>query len=83
MRELPGPPLHELRGACRELFAARAKEATATGADPRAWPPTVVAFAHWRRDYSRAARDAGLDTDLDEAIATLNAWILDIEATTT
>jgi hypothetical protein len=83
LRELRSPPARDLRGACRDLFAARADEATQAGAVPRAWPPTAVAFAHWRLDYSRAAREAGLDIGLDEGIATINDWILDIEATTT
>lgn len=51
------------------------------GLAPRHWPPVVQAHPHWPDDYARAAIDAGLTVTLDEAIAELNDWIGELDAT--
>ena len=68
-----------LRAACESVFAARVTEAAATGEiEPRAWPPTLIAHAHWTEPFSRLAAESAIDGDLAAAIASINGWIAEI-----
>lgn len=82
MRQLCEVSLAELRAACVALFHARAEEASALGMEPRSWPPIAIGFPHWRSDYDRAARDAGVDTEIDTSIDAVNQWISEIDSAT-
>jgi len=75
-----GPDLQSLRGACHDLFEARARERETLGREPRAWPPEVVAHDGWAREFQRACSEAEIEFDLDEAIAEVNDWIRAIES---
>lgn len=71
--------LAEVRQATVAVFAARTDEAAQLGLATRAWPPTVVAHPHWADDFARAATSGNVRLSLDEAVAEVNAWILEIE----
>lgn len=66
--------------ACAALFQARADEATALGRATRAWPPLVIAHPHWQGDYARVARESSISHSLSDAVAELNAWIIELDA---
>lgn len=81
LAELDGSPTHaELREACAALFAARATDAHTLRRGERKWPPAVVAHEHWSNDYEKAARGAGVDLPLGQAVTEVNAWIALIES---
>lgn len=69
------PTLAEVREATVAVFDARAAEAAKLGRSTRNWPPTLVAYAHWKDDYSRAAMSAGIGLSLEDAVGEANAWI--------
>jgi hypothetical protein len=72
-------PTVSLRSACEAVFAARSAEATATGeVEPRAWPPTLVAHAHWTEPFARLARECELNGDFAATISAINDWIAEI-----
>ena len=73
------PAKPAIRAAGVDIFEARAKEAVALGRTPRAWPPQLTAYPHWHDDYAKAAASAHIDIPLEEAVATLNAWINEID----
>ncbi|MCL2482802.1 MAG: hypothetical protein FWF43_05195, partial [Propionibacteriaceae bacterium] len=73
------PAKPAIRAAGVDIFEARAKEAVALGRAPRAWPPQSTAYPHWHDDYAKAAASAHIDIPLEEAVATLNAWINEID----
>lgn len=75
-----GTDLTELRQACADIFAARAEELAEHGRPVRDWPPIVVAHPHWGPDYARAADDCEFPLTLDEAVAAVNDWVDDIDA---
>ena len=70
----------DIGAACAALFRARADEATALGRSPRAWPPVVQAHPHWQGDYDRVARESRVSQSLTDAVAELNAWIIELDA---
>jgi hypothetical protein len=68
--------LASLADACRDLFAARAREAERAGDVPsRSWPPKVIAHPHWETDYRTLAQEVNIEVSLDEAVGMLNDWI--------
>lgn len=73
--------LPTLRVACVDIFDVRATEAEALGEPARRWPPTVVAYDHWRGDYDALASALLPDTTLEDAVDELNAWIAQIDST--
>lgn len=77
------PSLDQLREACVDLFDSRAADSLELGREPRTWPCRFVAHAHWRRDYEHAARQAGIELDLDAAVARVNEWIVEIDRAVT
>jgi hypothetical protein len=74
--------LRGLRAACADLFAARYAEAEQLQVEPRSWPPQVVAYRHWHRDYAGAAGEVGIGFTIDAAAAQVNEWIAEIDAAT-
>lgn len=70
----------DIGSACAALFHARAEEATALGRSPRPWPPVIQAHPHWQGDYDRVARESSVSHTLSDAVAELNAWIIDLDA---
>ncbi|WP_418276401.1 nucleotidyl transferase AbiEii/AbiGii toxin family protein [Isoptericola jiangsuensis] len=75
------PTLTDIRTAAVAVFEARAQDARELGRPERSWPPLMSAHDHWVRDYAAAAQDAGLSMSLDEAVATVNEWIVQIDST--
>lgn len=75
-----GTDLSELRSACVDIFSARAAEAAATGeTEPRSWPPTLEAHAHWTDGWTGIRDELGWDVSLEEVVAELNDWIAGID----
>lgn len=70
---MPAPA--EVREAAVAVFEARAAEAAKLGRPTRSWPPTLVAYAHWKDDYIRAAASSGVESSLEDAVGEANAWI--------
>lgn len=85
------PSLDQVREACVDLFDARSvdlfdarsADSLDLGHEPRTWPCRFVAHAHWRCDYEHAARQAGIELDLDAALARVNEWIAEIDRAVT
>ncbi|MBK8463081.1 MAG: nucleotidyl transferase AbiEii/AbiGii toxin family protein [Nigerium sp.] len=69
------PTMAEVREAAVAVFGARAAEAAKLGRPTRSWPPTLVAYAHWKDDYIRAATSGGVELSLENAVGEANAWI--------
>ena len=69
------PTLAEVRKAAVAVFEARAAEAVELERPTRNWPPTLVAFAHWKDDYIRAAASGGVELSLEDAVGEANSWI--------
>ncbi|WIY83733.1 nucleotidyl transferase AbiEii/AbiGii toxin family protein [Propionimicrobium sp. PCR01-08-3] len=69
------PTLAEVREAAVAVFEARAAEAAKLGRPTRNWPPTLIAHAHWKDDYIRAAASGGVELSLEDAVGEANAWI--------
>ncbi len=78
-RTTGSPTPAQIREASVAVFAARAAEATQLGRPARAWPPTVLAQAHWGTDFVRAATSGGIESSLDGAVIEVNAWISEID----
>ena len=74
------PSLSDIRLAAVAVFSARAEDARALARPERAWPPHVTVHDHWPGDYAAAAQDAGLSMPLDEAVAAVNEWIVEIDS---
>lgn len=73
------PSLSDIRPAAMAVFDARAQDARALRRPERSWPPNVAAHEHWARDYAAAARDADLSMPLDDAVAAVSEWIVQID----
>ena len=69
------PSYAQLGEACTALFTARALDAHTLMREQRGWPPHLVAHAHWANDYDKAARQAGVDLPLGQAVDDVNDWI--------
>jgi hypothetical protein len=69
------PTLAEIKDAIVDIFAARAADAAQLGWPPRPWPARLTAYPHWQTSYTRAAESAGVELDLDEAVAAVNTWL--------
>lgn len=68
-----------IRAAAQAIFAARAQEAIRLELTTREWPPLVRAHPHWAADFARAAASGNVSLSLDEAVAEVNNWIMEIE----
>ena len=76
----PGGSPSSLKDACVDVFTARAAEAVELGELPRSWPPTIRFNALWNGQYPALAASVGLDLTLDEAIARVQEWVAEIDA---
>jgi hypothetical protein len=75
--------LASLGKACQDLFASRAREAKKSGFIPsRSWPPVIVAYSHWKRDFENLAKEVKLERSLEEVVKLLNGWIAEINRRT-
>ncbi|MQB01994.1 MAG: hypothetical protein GEU78_17320 [Actinobacteria bacterium] len=72
------PTLPQIRAAAMAVFEARADEAAQLGNPTRSWPPAVTAHPHWGDDFTRAASSAGIALKLDDAVAEVNGWVVEI-----
>lgn len=75
-----GSNLDQMKIAAVDVFTVRSQEATKLGLPNRTWPPTMEAWALWPEGWQKPADQAGLTLTLDEALARINAWVVDIEA---
>jgi len=73
------PSLASIHDALVDIFDARAQEAIQLGRHPRCWPVQLVAYPHWKDSFERAASQAGLAMNLDEAVAVINEWLDEID----
>ncbi|MGQ0463709.1 MAG: nucleotidyl transferase AbiEii/AbiGii toxin family protein [Sporichthyaceae bacterium] len=73
------PTLAQVRAASVAVFEARAAEARELGRQTRAWPPTVVAHAHWTNDFVRSASSGGIASNLSASVGDVNSWIAEID----
>lgn len=71
--------LTSTKAACLALFSARLDDAISLGMPVRAWPPTVTPYPHWKTDFERAATELDLSFSFDDAVATVNQWIKEID----
>lgn len=69
------PNESEISSAIQDIFASRAKEAETLGRPQRVWPAHLNALLHWQNDYTTAAKSAGVDMTLDDAVLRLNEWL--------
>lgn len=73
------PTNTEIATAARAVFRSRAEEAIRLGLTPRQWPAVIISYPHWETDYERAAESAGVELPLDDAVAQVNAWIVELQ----
>lgn len=73
------PTLSDVRAAIKDVFTARATEASAAEGPTRSWPTRAIAYTHWETSYSKSASSAGVTVNLREAISQLNTWFSLIE----
>ena len=73
--EAGSPSARDITLAIEDIFSSRMAEAVALGRSGRELPARVVAYPHWQTDYEDAARSAGLDLSLEEAVAIVNEWL--------
>lgn len=74
-----GSDLGPVKIAAVDVFNARSEEATKLGLADRTWPPTMQAWALWPEGWQRPADQAGVTVSLEEALASVNAWIIAID----
>jgi hypothetical protein len=79
-KETGEPALTSIREAILDIFDSRATEAQMLRRPARRWPARVVAHPHWQGSFEKAARSAGVDTTLEEAVSVVNAWLDQIDA---
>lgn len=80
IRESGAPSLSDVKAAVLDTFAARARDAAILGYPERRWPARIIAYPHWAVSFERAARSAGLLFTLDEAVAQVNVWLDELDA---
>ena len=69
------PTDSDISYAIRDIFAFRAEEAETVGRPARRLPAQIVVLPHWGGDYDRAAKPAGVDMSLADAVGEVNAWL--------
>jgi len=75
----PGSPPASLKTACVDIFDFRADEAAQLGRPVRRWPPVFVINEYWRLNYPALAESLGITLTIDEAVATIEAWVAEID----
>lgn len=81
IRETGSPSLAETKAAVLDVFDARARDAAALSYPERAWPVHIEGYSHWTASFDRAARSVGLPLALNEAVAQVNTWLDELDAT--
>lgn len=69
-----------VRDAIVDTFDARAADSRELGNPERTWPCVALAHDHWTVDYARAVRDTDITLTLEQAVAELNEWFVEIDA---
>lgn len=64
--------------AIRDIFDARAREAALLEKPARTLPVRIAAYPHWKNDFEVAAASASLDATLEEAVAAVNEWLVEL-----
>lgn len=80
IRETGAPTLPEVKAAILDIFAARARDAAHLGYSERTWPARITGHPHWAVSYERAANSAGIPLTLEDAVAEVNLWLDELEA---
>ncbi len=75
----PGRPPVSLKAACLDIFTYRAQEAHQLDRTMRHWPPGIHINDFWRLAYPSLAESIGIPLALDEAVAAVEAWIVEID----
>ena len=78
IRETGAPSLPEVRAAALDIFAAR--DAAHLGYPERRWPTRITAYPHWATSYERAANSARIPLTLEDAVAQVNLWLDELDA---
>ena len=76
-----GKPPASLKAACLDIFAYRANEAAQLGRPVRGWPPAFLINEYWCRGYPPLAESLGIALTLEEAVATVEKWVQEIDRT--
>ncbi|MBH0022603.1 nucleotidyl transferase AbiEii/AbiGii toxin family protein [Salinibacterium sp. SWN248] len=74
-----GSELSTVKAAAEDVFEARAAEAEKLGFTPRRWPPEITTWKSWAEGWQKPADQAAIKASLEEALATLNEWVKEIE----
>jgi hypothetical protein len=74
-QETGEPTNLSIYSAIVDIFEARAVEARALGRTVRTWPASLCAYEHWTNDYETAAKSAGVNIGLEDAVVLLNEWL--------
>lgn len=80
MKSTGSPTLPEVKAAILDIFAVRARDAATVGYPQRRWPARVTAYPHWVASFSRAAESARMTLALAAAVAEVNAFLEEIDA---
>ena len=73
--ETGSPPARDISLAIKDIIVSRLAEAVVLGRPGRELPAKVIAYPHWQTDYEDAAKSAGLNLSLGEAVAIINEWL--------
>jgi len=79
--ETSEPSNASIREAIIDVFAARAEEANKLGRIARSWPARITALPNWLGDYPDAAKAAGIELTLEQAVNHTNEWLDEISFT--
>jgi hypothetical protein len=77
----PGRPPVSLKVACLDIFDYRAEEARQLGRPVRRWPPVFHINDYWRLAYPPLAEALGITLTLEEAVTTMETWVVEIDQT--
>ncbi|HAM45816.1 MAG TPA: hypothetical protein DCM67_12445 [Propionibacteriaceae bacterium] len=80
IRETGAPNLPEVRTAILDIFEARARDAAHLGFPERTWPTRITGYPHWAASYERAANSTGIPLSIEDAVAEVNLWLDELDA---
>ncbi len=80
IRATGAPTLPEVKAAILDIFAARARDAAYLGYPERTWPTRITGYPHWAASFERAANSTGIPLNLEDAVAEVNLWLAELEA---
>ena len=74
-----GQPPVSLRAACLDIFDFRADESVQLGRPARRWPPIFAITDYWRLAYPPLAESLGITLTIDQAVAAVQDWVVEID----